>query len=73
LDGGGQPLDTSTRDFMERTFGHRFDQVRVHTDDSAAQSAEAISARAYTVGSDIVFKSGAYNPGTHTGRAVVST
>src|SRR5216683_1606553 len=28
----GQPLDTSTRDFMEPRFGHDFSGVRVHTD-----------------------------------------
>lgn len=35
---------------MEPRFGHDFSQVRVHTDDKAAESARAVNARAYTVG-----------------------
>jgi hypothetical protein len=72
LKGGGQPLDTGTRNLMERSFGHCFDQVRVYTDDSAGQSAETVAARAYTVGSNIVFKSSEYNPGTDSGRQLLA-
>ena len=32
LEGSGQPLDSSTRAFMERRFGHDFGNVRVHFD-----------------------------------------
>src|SRR5205823_1492835 len=53
--GGGQPLDTSTRAFMEPRFGHDFSKVRVHTDARAAESAGAVDALAYTVGWDVVF------------------
>ena len=51
----GQPLDAATRAFMEPRFGHDFSQVRVHTDSSAAVSAKALHARAYTVGSNVAF------------------
>jgi hypothetical protein len=51
----GQPLDPSTRAFMEPRFGHDFSQVRVHTDAQAAESAQAVNALAYAVGQDIVF------------------
>ena len=56
----GQPLDAATRAFFEPRFGHDFSQVRVHTDDKAAQSARKISALAYTVGQDIAFADGQY-------------
>ncbi|MGI8587617.1 MAG: eCIS core domain-containing protein [Chloroflexia bacterium] len=56
----GQPLDASTRAFMEPRFGHDFSGVRVHTDGRAAQSAAAVNARAYTVGPDVVFGAGQY-------------
>ena len=35
----GRPLDASTRSLMEPRLGHDFSQVRVHTDDRAAESA----------------------------------
>ncbi|GMV48559.1 MAG: hypothetical protein NBKEAIPA_03383 [Nitrospirae bacterium] len=50
----GQPLDAATRAFMEPRFGHSFANVRVHSDDRAADSAHAVGARAYTVGPHIV-------------------
>ena len=50
----GQPLDSGTRQFMEARFGHDFGAVRVHADARAAESAEALGARAYTVGNHIV-------------------
>lgn len=56
----GQPLDPATRTFMESRFGHDFSRVRVHTDAKAAESARAVNARAYTVGSDVVFGAGGY-------------
>ncbi len=46
----GQPLNQSSRAFMEPRFGYDFSRVRVHTDSRAAKSAEAVNAQAYTVG-----------------------
>jgi outer membrane protein OmpA-like peptidoglycan-associated protein len=40
---------------MEPRFGRDFSGVRVHTDATAAESAAAVQARAYTVGHNIVF------------------
>jgi hypothetical protein len=50
----GRPLDPATRAFMEPRFGRDFSGVRVHSDPLAAESARAVQAHAYTVGSDIV-------------------
>ncbi len=68
----GQPLDRSTRAFMEPRFGHDFSQVRVHTDATASKSANAVNALAYTVGSHVVFGSGQYAPATTTGRRLLA-
>ena len=57
--GGGTPLDAGTRGSMESAFGTSFEDVRVHTDAQASKSAESVGANAYTVGSDVVFRSGA--------------
>jgi hypothetical protein len=68
----GQPLDAVTRAFMEPRFGHDFGGVRVHRDASAAQSADAVNARAYALGNDIVFGRGEYDPGTAQGSALIA-
>jgi Domain of unknown function (DUF4157) len=50
----GQPLDSATRGFFEPRFQFDFNHVRIHTDAPAADSARAVNAQAYTVGSHIV-------------------
>jgi hypothetical protein len=67
----GQPLDKSTRDFMEPRFGQDFSGVRVHTDAKAAESARAVNAKAYTAGNNMVFGAGEYAPGTHEGQRLL--
>src|ERR1700730_4683378 len=56
----GQPLDSTTREFLEPRCGNNSSQVAVHSDQRAAESARAVNAHAYTVGQDIVF--GASHP-----------
>ena len=51
---------------------HNFSDVRIHTDSRAAQSAQALNARSYTVGNDIVFAEGQYNTGTSSGRELIA-
>ncbi|MEZ4727617.1 MAG: DUF4157 domain-containing protein [Caldilineaceae bacterium] len=68
----GKPLDPTTRTYMETRFGHDFSQVRVHTDSRAAESAEAVNALAYTVGRDVVFGTGQYQPETGEGKRLMA-
>jgi peptidoglycan hydrolase-like protein with peptidoglycan-binding domain len=72
LSSSGQPLDTDTRAFMESRFGHDFSQVRVHTDERAVESAQAVNALAYTVGRDVAFGEGQYAPRTNEGQRVLA-
>jgi hypothetical protein len=51
---------------------HDFSRVRVHADATAAESARAVNARAYTVGHDLVFGAGQYAPETSEGRRLVA-
>ena len=67
----GQPLDASTRAFMEPRFGHDFSKVRIHTDAKAAESAKAVGARAYTAGSNVVFGAGEFAPGSRGGQRLL--
>jgi hypothetical protein len=69
---GGQPLETSTREFMEGRMGQDFGDVRVHTGASASDSARSVNAQAYTVGNDIVFQNGTYAPDSDAGRHVLA-
>jgi len=67
-----QPLDSTTRAFMEPRFGHDFSHVRVHTDEKAAESARAVGAKAYTVGNSLVFGPEEYSPGSPDGRRLLA-
>jgi hypothetical protein len=72
LRGKGQPLAETVRAFFEPRFGYNFSQVRVHTDVKAADTAQAMNARAYTIGQDVVFGAGQYTIGTSDGRWLLS-
>lgn len=70
--GGGAPLDSTTRTSMESAFGTSFGDVRIHTDQVASRSAESVGANAYTVGSDVVFRSGHFDPGSSSGQRTLA-
>jgi hypothetical protein len=72
LGSSGQPLDASTRSFMEPRFGHDFGKVRIHADSKAAASAREIQSLAFTVGDHIAFASGQYQPHGHEGRKLLT-
>ncbi len=69
---GGSPLDSSTRNFMESRFGYDFSKVRVFTDTKAGESAAALNANAFTVGSDVYFGKGRYNPSAPEGKSLLA-
>jgi hypothetical protein len=58
--------------FLESRFGADFSHVRVHTGRRADLTAKAISAKAFTVGSDIVFAGGQYSPESHEGQHLLA-
>ncbi len=69
---GGQPLAPHIRARLEPRFGADFRQVRIHTSDTADQSARALNALAYTRGNDIVFRKGAYAPESVAGQRLLA-
>ena len=68
VDRGGAPLPGRIASEFGAALGHRFDHVRVHADEPAAQAAERIGARAFTHGDRIGFARGEYRPDTSAGR-----
>jgi hypothetical protein len=72
LSSPGQPLDSGTGEFMKQRFGCDFSPLRVHADAQAAVSAQALHARAYTVGRDVVFGQGQYAPTTTDGKYLIA-
>jgi hypothetical protein len=70
--GGGEPLDVATRVQMEQSIGSDFSDVRVHTGSEADNSARSLGAHAYTVGSDVVFSQGRYDPSSHEGQRTLA-
>lgn len=72
LRGGGSRLDEDVRSFFEPRFGRDFSDVRVHTGGRADAVARAVNATAFTLGRDVVFRSGAYQPGTAGGRRLLA-
>ena len=57
---------------MEPRFGHDFGRVEFHADQQAGESAQALEARAYTVGADVVFAPGQYAPGSPSTNALLA-
>src|SRR5262249_54876526 len=70
--GGGAPLGESSRNFFEPRFARDLSNVRLHTGVGSARLAHAFNARAFAVGSDIVFGEGEYSPGTASGRKLLA-
>ncbi len=69
---GGEKLEQDTQESMESGFGARFSDVRVHTDQDAAESAASLRADAYTSGRDIYFASGKYAPKSSDGQRLIA-
>jgi outer membrane protein OmpA-like peptidoglycan-associated protein len=65
--GSGRPLAAETRERFESKMGADFSDVRVHTDPVADFAARSINAEAFTIGSNIAFTKGSYNPDSPTG------
>jgi hypothetical protein len=65
--GGGTPLSPATRAHMETAFSADFSGVRLHTGAAADKAASSLHANAFTAGTDIVFRSSAYQSSTPSG------
>src|SRR5688572_16047328 len=69
--GQGHSLPARERKFFEARYGHSFANVRVHHDQASADEADALEARAFTVGNHIYFGASQYRPGRGEGTALL--
>lgn len=72
ISSGGRPLEPEVRADMEGRLGHDFGDVRVHDDSAAHDSAKAVNAHAYTVGSNVVFQRDKYDPSSADGKTMLA-
>src|SRR5690349_2035626 len=70
--GSDTSLPQSARAFFEPRFGYNFDQVRIHAGPQAASIAQAVNARAFTVGHDVFFGANEYSPELHSGQRLIA-
>ncbi|SDC59515.1 protein of unknown function [Sanguibacter gelidistatuariae] len=70
--GGGRGLPDGLRQSMEGAFGTGLGHVRIHDDSTSASLNKAVSARAFTSGSDIFFGAGEYAPHDAVGQKVLA-
>jgi uncharacterized protein DUF4157 len=69
---GGTTLPGPVRGFMEPRLGANFGGVRIHTGERAAQMSESVNAQAFTVGNNIFFGKGQYQPDSAKGRELIA-
>lgn len=70
--GSGSRLDNRAKDYMEERFGVDFSDVRIHTNSQAVQMSEDLNAKAFTVGNDIYFNQGQFNPNSSSGKHLLA-
>jgi hypothetical protein len=69
---GGAPLPGAVQKGFEERLGEDLSQVRIHTDDRSATTARQLNAKAFTVGNDVVFGKGQFQPDTASGKRLIA-
>ncbi|MFA6282863.1 MAG: DUF4157 domain-containing protein [Desulfurivibrionaceae bacterium] len=70
--GLGSPMPEGLQQYMGSRFGADFSGVRIHTGANADTLNRSLKAQAFTVGSDVYFAQGRYNPDSHDGKRLVA-
>ncbi|EOR94494.1 hypothetical protein ADIARSV_2340 [Arcticibacter svalbardensis MN12-7] len=70
--GGGSSMDSQTNSFMSSRFGTDLSHVNIHTDDRSSQLSQSLNAKAFTVGKDIYFNHGQYQPNSSEGKKLLA-
>lgn len=69
---GGKRLDDKTKGDMSDRFGVDFSNVRIHADGESARRSKEMNAQAFTLGNDIFFNAGKYNPNSGDGKKLLA-
>lgn len=70
--GGGNPMESGTRQDMESAFDTDFSGVRLHTDAAAVQMNQELGAQAFTHGNDVYFNEGKHDTGSTEGKRLMA-
>ena len=62
-----QALEPASRAFLEPRFGHSLENIRIFSDAQAHSQSQNLDAAAFTVGQDIFFSNGLYDPDSRNG------
>jgi hypothetical protein len=69
---GGSSMEPKLQAKMESAMGADFSGVKIHTDTQADWLSRSIQAKAFTTGSDVFFKQGAYDPNSRSGQKLLA-
>ena len=70
--GNGSGMDSNTQSFMQSRFGADFSEIKIHTGGESIQMNRDLNAKAFTVGNDIYFNEGQYNPVSAEGKHLLA-
>ena len=70
--GGGRKMDKPIQKELSSKFNSDFSEVKVHNDSRSNQLASEINAKAFTIGQDIYFKKGEYQPNSRAGKKLLA-
>jgi len=70
--GKGDTMSDGTRSFMENRFGSDFGNVKIHNNTASHELSTKLNAQAFTVGNDVYFNRGKYNPESSSGKHLLA-
>ncbi|MCW3085861.1 MAG: hypothetical protein JWP12_3227 [Bacteroidetes bacterium] len=70
--GSGQSLSPGLQQEMGNKMNADFSDVKIHSDENAAEMNKEVSAKAFTHGNDIYFNSGQYKPSSNEGKHLLA-
>jgi hypothetical protein len=70
--GNGNAMPDATKSFMENRFTTDFSNVKIHTGNYATQLSNQLNAQAFTIGNDIYFNEGKYQPESVQGKHLLA-
>ncbi|RYG32071.1 DUF4157 domain-containing protein, partial [bacterium] len=70
--GPGRAADPMVRDRLTPILGGGIEQSRLHTGPAAAQAAQGLKASAFTIGRDVFFGAGKYDPHSPQGMGLIA-